>query len=135
LLTHTTSIRVRYADTDQMGVVYYAKYLEYFEVARTELLRSIGLPYRDVEEKGFALPVAGASIKYYKGAVYDDELLVMATLSPKHSPKVDIQYEVKRAVDNELLAKGETTLVFIDKKTGKPARAPQFYLDAINSSV
>src|SRR5438874_1289900 len=131
MLSHTTSIRVRYADTDQMGVVYYAKYLEYFEVARTELLRSIGLPYREVEEKGFALPVSSASIKYYKGAVYDDELLVTAKLSPKHSPKVEIHYEVLRASDNEMIANGETTLVFVDKKTGKPARAPQFYLEAI----
>ena len=133
MLTHTTSIRVRYADTDQMGVVYYAKYLEYFEVARTELLRAIGLPYREVEEKGFALPVATASINYYKGAVYDDELLVTATLSPKHSPKVEIHYEVRRASDNGLIAEGETTLVFVDRKTGKPARAPQFYLDVIKS--
>jgi acyl-CoA thioester hydrolase len=114
-----------------MGVVYYGKYLEYFEVARTELLRSLGLPYRNVEEAGFALPVASASIKYYKGAVYDDELLVTARLSPKHSPKVEIQYEVKRASDNVVLCEGETLLVFIDKISGKPVKAPKIYLDAI----
>jgi acyl-CoA thioester hydrolase len=114
-----------------MGIVYYAKYLEYFEVARTEMLRSMGLPYRDIEAKGFELPVASASIKYYKGAKYDDELLIKATLVPKHSPKVEIHYEVKRKVDDEVLAEGETTLVFVDAVSGKPVKAPQFYLDVI----
>jgi acyl-CoA thioester hydrolase len=114
-----------------MGVVYYAKYLEYFEVARTEMLRSMGLPYREIEEKGYELPVSEASIKYYKGAGYDDELQITASLTPKNSPRVEIHYEVKRASDGELVAEGETTLVFVDAKTGKPTRAPQFYLDVI----
>jgi len=130
VLSHTTTLRVRYADTDKMGIVYYAKYLEYFEVARTEMLRSLGLPYREIEEKGYELPVASASIKYYKGAGYDDELLIVASLTPKLSPRVEIHYEVKRT-DGELIAEGETTLVFVDRATGKPTRAPQFYLDAI----
>ncbi|MFI5262965.1 MAG: acyl-CoA thioesterase [Candidatus Kapaibacterium sp.] len=132
MLSHTTTIRVRYADTDKMGIVYYAKYLEYFEVARTEMLRSMGLPYREIEAKGFELPVANASIKYYKGAAYDDELLITASLEPKHSPRVEIHYEVRLNGKDELLAEGDTTLVFVDALTGKPARAPQFYLDAIS---
>ncbi len=134
LITHTTTIRVRYADTDQMGVVYYAKYLEYFEVARTEMLRAMGLPYREIEAKGYELPVASAAINYYKGAVYDDQLLVTAKLTPKHSPKVEIHYEVRRASDNEVSAEGETMLVCVDRASGKPARAPQFYLDTIKET-
>lgn len=114
-----------------MGIVYYAKYLEYFEVARTEMLRAMGLPYREIEAKGYELPVVSASIKYFKGAAYDDELLITASLDPKDSPRVEIHYEVKRSSDGELVAEGETTLVFVDGKTGKPTRAPQFYLDAI----
>jgi acyl-CoA thioester hydrolase len=113
-----------------MGIVYYAKYLEYFEVARTEMLRSLGLPYREIEAMGFELPVSSASLRYYKGAVYDDELLITATLIPKRSPRVEIHYSVKRN-EGELIAEGETTLVFVDGKTGKPVRAPQFYLDVI----
>jgi acyl-CoA thioester hydrolase len=132
LLSHTTSVRVRYADTDKMGVVYYAKYLEYFEVARTEMLRSIGLPYLEIEAKGFALPVASASIKYYKGAIYDDELFITAKLTPKESPKVEIHYEVKR--DGNLIAEGETVLVFVDIVTSKPVKAPEFYLKVIGGS-
>jgi len=131
VLSHTTTIRVRYADTDKMGIVYYAKYLEYFEVARTELLRSLGLPYREIEDRGFALPVAGASIKYYKGAVYDNELLITASMTPKHSPRIEIHYEIRLNGEKELIAEGETTLVFVDAATGKPTKAPQFYLDAI----
>ena len=132
MLSHTTTLRVRYADTDKMGIVYYAKYLEYFEVARTEMLRAMGLPYHEIEKKGFELPVASASIKYYKGAGYDDELLITASMNPSNSPRVEIHYEVKKN-DGELIVEGETTLVFVDAVTGKPARAPQFYLDAIKA--
>lgn len=114
-----------------MGIVYYAKYLEYFEVARTEMLRAHGLPYSHIEEQGFALPVASASIDYIKGAVYDDELLITASFVPKHSPKVEIHYEIRRSSDNEMIATGDTLLVFVDIATGKPVKAPKFYLDAI----
>ena len=131
MISHTTRLRVRYADTDQMGVVYYAKYLEYFEVARTEFLRELGLPYRALEESGFALPVADASIRYFKGATYDDELLITATMEPKNSPRLEITYSVIRSGDDALIAEGTTTLVFTDKISGKPVRPPQKYLDAV----
>jgi acyl-CoA thioester hydrolase len=131
MLSHTTRLRVRYADTDQMGIVYYAKYLEYFEVARTELLRELGLPYRTLEESGFMLPVADASIKYYKGATYDDELLITATIEPKNSPRLEIAYSIKRGSDDALIGEGMTTLVFTDKQTGKPVRPPESYIKAV----
>lgn len=130
-IEHTTRLRVRYADTDQMGIVYYAKYLEYFEVARTELLRELGLPYRTLEEEGFALPVADASLKYFKGAVYDDELLITATIIPVNSPRLPIDYKVVRGSDETILAEGTTTLVFTDSKTWKPVRPPKRYLEAV----
>ena len=129
---HTTRLRVRYADTDKMGIVYYAKYLEYFEVARTELLRHLGLPYRVLEEQGFALPVADASVKYFKGAVYDDELLITATITPNNSPRLEISYKISRSDDNTLIAEGTTTLVFTDGKSGKPVRPPKSYLEAVS---
>jgi len=131
MIQHTAKLRVRYADTDQMGIVYYAKYLEYFEVARTELLRELGLPYRTLEEEGFALPVADAAVKYYKGAAYDDELLITATIIPANSPRLPIEYKIIRASDEALLAEGSTTLVFTDSKTWKPVRPPKRYLDAV----
>jgi acyl-CoA thioester hydrolase len=124
---HTTTIRIRYADTDKMGIVYYAKYLEYFEVARTEMLRAIGLPYREIEAAGFELPVASASVKYYKGAKYDDEILVTAAFTPQDSPRIEITYEVRDKLTNDLLAEGATTLVFINMKSGRPSRPPEVW--------
>lgn len=131
MLSHATTLRVRYADTDQMGVVYYAKYLEYFEVARTEFLRIHGLPYRALEESGYMLPVADATIKYFKGATYDDELIITASLEPEYSPRLRITYSVRRQGDDALIVEGATMLVFTDKTTGKPVRPPKSYLDAV----
>jgi acyl-CoA thioester hydrolase len=135
IISHTARLRVRYADTDQMGIVYYAKYLEYFEVARTELLRELGLPYRTLEEEGVALPVADASLKYFKGAVYDDELLVTAMIDPLNSPRLPITYKILRGSDDTLLAEGTTTLVFTDIKTWRPVRPPKRYLEAVKIST
>jgi acyl-CoA thioester hydrolase len=129
--SHTTTLRVRYADTDQMGIVYYAKYLEYFEVARTEMLRALGLPYAELERDGYLLPVATASIKYLKSASYDDEITVTAEVEPKDSPRVEISYAVKNAA-GELIATGETTLVFVSRDTNKPCKPPKKYLEAFS---
>ncbi len=126
-MRHTTTLRVRYADTDKMGIVYYAKYLEYFEVARTEMLRAFGLPYREIEVAGFELPVASAAVKYYKGAKYDDEIEIAAEFTPQDSPRVPITYQVRDKATGDLLAEGETTLVFINMKTGKPSRPPEVW--------
>jgi len=131
---HTTTLRVRYADTDKMGIVYYAKYLEYFEVARTEMLRAFGLPYREIEAAGYELPVASASIKYYKGAKYDDEIEVAAEFTPSDSPRIEITYEVRDKITNDLLAEGETTLVFINMKSGRPSRPPEVWKQLLKSS-
>jgi acyl-CoA thioester hydrolase len=130
---HTTTLRVRYADTDKMGIVYYAKYPEYFEVARTEMLRAFGLPYREIEAAGCELPVASAAIRYYKGAKYDDEITVTAEFTPANSPRVEIRYEVRDTVSNELLAEGETTLVFVSSSTGRPAKPPEIWRKVVGS--
>ncbi len=126
---HVAELRVRYADTDKMGVVYYGKYFEYFEVARTDMLREFGLPYADLEASGVMLPVSEASAKYVKGAKYDDLLQITCRMPHRVSPKLEITYEVRH--NNELLATGETTLVFVDAKTGRPVRPPKLYLDRI----
>jgi acyl-CoA thioester hydrolase len=134
-IEHITIIRVRYADTDQMGMVYYGKYFEYFEVARTELLRACGLPYAEIESAGFWLPVSEASIKYLRSAKYDDLLRVIAKMPATISPRLDITYEVRLDATNELIAEGATTLVFVSSATGKPTRPPQFYRDAIERQI
>src|SRR5579871_4471281 len=92
MIQHSTLIRVRYADTDQMGLVYYGKYFEYFEVARTEMLRAIGLPYAELEAAGFWLPVADASARYLRSAKYDDLLRIVARMPALVSPRLNISY-------------------------------------------
>jgi acyl-CoA thioester hydrolase len=131
LIEHTTMIRVRYADTDQMGMVYYGKYFEYFEVARTEMLRACGLPYAVIEAAGYWLPVSDASIRYLRSAKYDDLLRVLARMPASVSPRLEISYEVRLDSTGDLIAEGTTTLVMVSSATGKPIRPPQIYRDAI----
>ena len=130
-IEHITKIRVRYADTDQMGMVYYGKYFEYFEVARTELLRACGLPYAEIEAAGFWLPVSDASGKYLRAAKYDDLLRIVAKMPATISPRLDITYQIRLDETGELIAEGATTLVLVSSATGKPTRPPQIYRDAI----
>lgn len=131
LIEHTTYLRVRYADTDKMGVVYYGKYFEYFEVARTEMLRECGLPYAEIEASGFGLPVLSASAKYIKGAKYDDFLRITATMEAKASTRLDISYLVYHESTGELVAEGATTLVFVATTTGRPSRPPAIFVEAL----
>ncbi|MCX6171115.1 MAG: thioesterase family protein [Ignavibacteriales bacterium] len=131
MLTHTTEIRVRYADTDKMQFVYNGKYLEYFEVGRTELLRAAGLAYSEVEKDGYQLPLIEAGLKYFNPAVYDDILQIQATVKVLHSPKVHIEYIVKRKGSDELIAEGFTTHVFIRLDTKKAVRPPKIYVEAL----
>ena len=120
---HTTQYRVCYADTDQMGVVYYANYFMLFERARTELLRLNGLSYKEIEEQGFMLPVLEAHAKYHRPARYDDLLDVTARVVEFDGLKLKTACEVKR--DGVLLVDGDVTLVFLNAQTGRPSRPPE----------
>lgn len=120
---NTTQYRVCYADTDQMGVVYYANYFMLFERARTELLRLNGLSYKQIEEQGFMLPVLDAHAKYHRPARYDDLLDVTARVVEFDGLKLKTACEVKR--DGVLLVDGDVTLVFLNAKTGRPSRPPE----------
>jgi acyl-CoA thioester hydrolase len=122
-------IRVRYAETDQMGFAYHGNYLPWFEMARTTLLRQYGLPYRDLEKQGYFLPVLEVHLKYRKSAYYDDVLTVVAMLKEKPLLRIHIEYEVLRG--DELLATGSTLHAFIDK-SGKPVRPPVCFTERMN---
>ena len=135
VIVSRTEIRVRYADTDQMHMVYYAKFFEYFEQGRSDLLRSVGLPYARIESLGFFLPVAEAYAKYLKPARYDDLLVVSTILKETPAAKIRIEYELRAADGNELHALGHTTHSFIDAKTGKVSRAPAFFTTAIENHI
>lgn len=131
MLSNKTTIRVRYADTDKMQFVYNGKYFEYFEVGRTELLRSIGLPYREIEEKGYQLPLLEAGISYKNAGRYDDLLEIESMLKEIPKPVIHIDYIIRRNGTNEIVAEGFTEHVFIKVATKRAVRPPQFYLDVI----
>lgn len=132
MLIHRTTLRVRYADTDKMQVVYNGKYLEFFEVGRTELLRHLGLPYTEVEKLGFHLPVLESHLKFINPAYYDDELEIEASISEMPKPKIHIEYVIKRFSTGEKLVEGYTDHVFMKEDTKKAARPPQFFLDVLS---
>lgn len=133
LLTHTSILRVRYAETDQMGVVYNGEYLTYFELGRTEALRAFGLPYTELEKAGFLLPVIEAHILYRSPAMYDDLLAISAELSSRITATITIGYTIKR--DDVLIAEGRTVHTFVHATTMKPARPPKLYLEMIERNV
>lgn len=116
-------IRVRYSETDKMGYVYYGNYASFFEVARVEALRSLGVSYKELEDSGVMLPVLAYSVKFFKPAFYDEMLTIQVTI--KEMPTTRIVFEYATFNQNGLqLNQAETTLVFVDIKTGKPCRIP-----------
>ena len=127
-----TIVRVRYADTDQMKVAYYAKFFEYFEQGRADLLRRIGLPYGELEQMGYHLPVVEAHAKYLKSARYDDELIVKTIINDLPQVRVRIEYELKNNATKELLAQGYTVHSFVSAETLKPTRAPDRFTELMS---
>ena len=120
----TSRVRVRYAETDKMGVVYYANYLVWFEVGRTDLLRREGWSYRDMESNGFALPVVEAHCAYRQSARYDDELDIRTSGLMLSPVRVRFDYAVVRATDGIVLAEGHTVHASLDPN-GRPRRLPE----------
>jgi acyl-CoA thioester hydrolase len=119
MIKNEVFVRVRYAETDQMGYVYYGNYATYFEVARVETFRSIGFSYKSMEEAGFMMPVLEYKSKYIRPAKYDDLLRIVIFIKEKPNVRIKFEYEVYNE-QNELLNIAETTLVFVNTKTGKP---------------
>src|SRR5262245_44997344 len=120
---HRFAIRVRYADTDQMGFAYYAHYLRWFEIGRVEMLRALGWSYRSVEDAGIQLPVLEARCRYFKPARYDDEVVIETGVRELKRASVRFGYRVRRGAEGEILAVGETEHCFLDRD-GKPTRPP-----------
>lgn len=119
-----TTVRVRYAETDQMGYVYYGNYAIYYEVARVESLRQLGLTYKELEAMGVMMPVLENHTRYKAPARYDELLTIRTTIKEKPGIRITFFYEIYNE-EKKLINEGETQLVFIDMKTTKPCRAPQ----------
>ncbi len=122
--------RVRYADTDQMGYVYYGNYGRFYEIGRVEALRSIGFSYRDMEQSGTMMPVYENYSRYLQPARYDDELTIKVLIPELPTARVVFRYEIRNQ-DNVLLNTGETTLVFLSRDTNRPTRAPKGLLERL----
>jgi acyl-CoA thioester hydrolase len=121
-------IRVRYAETDQMAYVYYGNYATYFEVARVEAFRNLGMSYKQLEELGIMMPVLEYQTKYYKPAKYDDMLTIKTKVKTMPGVRIVFDYEVYNQ-ENVLLNQAQTTLVFVSKSTLKPTLPPQAFMN------
>ena len=128
--SHVSYVKVRYAETDQMGVVHHGNYAQYFEIARLEWLKAIGVSYKKMEETGVMLPVYELRTKFLKPAVFEDELKIEVKLKELPSVKITFEYVIYNQ-NKELLTTGSTTLVFMDAISKKPIRCPKYILDKL----
>ncbi|HIP36581.1 MAG TPA: acyl-CoA thioesterase [Crocinitomix sp.] len=125
MYTHEHKVRIRYAETDQMGYCYYGNYPQFYEIGRVETLRSIGTSYKEIEKKGFILPVANLTAKYLKPALYDDLITIKTIVKNKPTVKIEFDYEIYNE-KGELLNIGYTKLVFVNNQTMRPCFCPDF---------
>lgn len=136
-MINETIIRTRYAETDQMGVIYHANYFTWFEIGRTEFFRQLKMNYRELEEENILLPVIDVGCKYIQSAKYDDEIIIKTRLINLKGVKLEFRYEIVRKVDNVLLAEGYTKHAFVNKEL-KPVnfkkKMPHVW-DALNQSI
>ncbi|MFS2186716.1 acyl-CoA thioesterase [Mucilaginibacter sp. Mucisp84] len=130
MFEHTTKIRVRYGETDQMGYMYYGNYAEFYEVGRVEMLRSLGLTYKGMEESGIMMPVLELHCKYLKPALYDEEISIRVIMDKLPGIRIHFRYELTNP-KGELINTGETLLVFINMKTNRPCLPPQDFSDRL----
>lgn len=124
----TCQLRVRYAETDKMGYVYYGNYPEYYEVGRVALLRKLGLSYKEMEDNGIMLPVLDLKVKYIRPAFYDDIIYIRTMI--KKIPETRITFDYELTNENKTLINiGSTTLVFVDIEKQKPVKAPDILIE------
>ena len=126
----STKTRVRYSETDQMGVVYHGNYAQFFELGRTEWLRSLDVTYKDMEISGVMLPVISLHCNFIKSALYDDVLTIKTFLKKKPLVKIEFDYEITNQ-NNELICTGNTVLAFMERKTMKPTGCPNYLLQSL----
>lgn len=132
MFEHSTKIRVRYGETDQMGYMYYGNYAQFYEVGRVEMLRSMGLTYSGMEASGIMMPVVELSCKYLKPALYDEEITVKVIMKEMPRIRIHFNYELYNE-KQELINSGETLLVFINMTTNRPCLAPEDFRNKLKA--
>jgi acyl-CoA thioester hydrolase len=131
MYSHSTKIRVRYGETDQMGYMYYGNYAQYYEVGRVEMLRSLGMSYSSMEADGIMMPVLELKCKYIKPALYDQEITVKTIIKTLPGIRIFFEYELYNE-NEELINIGATTLVFVDMKKKKPTNPPENFMEKLS---
>jgi acyl-CoA thioester hydrolase len=131
MYSHSTKIRVRYGETDQMGYMYYGNYAQYYEVGRVEMLRSLGMSYSSMEAEGIMMPVLELKCKYIKPALYDQEITVKTIIKTLPGIRIFFEYELYNEKE-ELINIGTTTLVFVDMKKNKPTNPPENFMQKLS---
>ena len=132
MFCHTIQVKVRYGETDQMGVVYHGNYAQYLEIGRIEWLSALGISYKEMEKQGIMLPVVVLNITYCKPAFYDDVLTIKTTLVKLPKVSVEFEYEILNA-NGEVLTTAYSKLVFVSIETRQPTRCPQYFLDQLQN--
>ncbi|MAS72062.1 MULTISPECIES: acyl-CoA thioesterase [Zunongwangia] len=127
---HLSILKVRYAETDQMGVVHHGNYAQYLEIARIDWLEKIGISYKSMEKNGIMLPVYEMNFKFKKSAFFDDQLKIFTSLRQRPDVKIIFDYKIYNQ-DGELLTTANTVLVFMDAKTRRPIRCPDYVLEKL----
>lgn len=125
-------LRIRYGETDQMGIVYHGNYAQYFEIGRTEWLRNLGITYKQMEEDGVKLPVISLVVNFKKSVCYDDVIKVKTTLKKMPTASIEFDYEIENE-NGEIVTTGNTVLAFIDIVKNRPTRCPQHILDKLQN--
>ncbi|MEX2573766.1 MAG: thioesterase family protein [Balneolaceae bacterium] len=131
--SYSHRLRSRYGETDQMGYVYYGRYLEFFEVARTEMIRDLGLPYSKLEEQGIMLPVVDAALEYKSPVFYDEEMTLKVMIYDRPAVRLFTYYHVYTSRQEDPHVLGQVTLAFSDRETRRPRRAPGNFLDRLSA--
>lgn len=131
LFTFEHRLRSRYSETDKMGYVYYGHFLQYFEVARTEMIRSLGVSYAELEAGGIMLPVVTAELHYKAPVFYDEEISIFVDIFDVPNLRFNTYYRVIATESGQLKTLGKVVLVFMDEKTRKPTRGPLTFIQAI----
>lgn len=135
IFNFTLDLRSRYAETDKMGYVYYGRYLEYFEVARTEMIRSLGMPYSELEDEGIMLPVVQTHVDYKAPIFYDELMHIRVMLYSVPTVKLETYYQITTDRLEEPHAVGKVILCFMREDNRKPCRAPQSFIDGLTTAI
>jgi acyl-CoA thioester hydrolase len=130
MFTTKTTYRIRYADTDQMGVVYYGNYPRFYEIGRSEMIRDLGYTYKELEETGVFMPVASVNAKYRMPLYYDELITIETSIKKMPQARMVFFHSIYNS-KNELVHTAEVTLVFLSKETNRPVRVPQYMISAL----